>query len=426
MLPTVSKADGVYLYDTEGTAYLDGCSGAINVNLGHTVPEVTERMHRQIDEVCFTYRTQFRSPALEELTTHLARLAPGDLNQVQFCNSGSEGIETALRLATLYHATAYRPFQCVVLTEEPSYHGMTAGALAASGHPLRRTNLTPLLTNQTSVARVRPSQGALRADAQDWEEAIKEIGPHRIGAVVIEPVGGASSGAVPTDPRTLVRLRELADEHGFLLIADEVMTGLGRTGRWFGCDHAGIAPDVMVLGKGLSAGFMPVAAVLVSDRIAGAFDAPLGSVLFGHTMAGAPLAAATSAAVLDYLEREDIPARAARTGARLQERLAELAGRHRLLTDVRGAGLQLALGVQSDPDRFPGTSLDLVESARAEGLLLYPAGVTPVTESVMVAPPLTIADGEVDDLLARLERAVERTEQAPPGPSAPQLLALSH
>ncbi|GGX44686.1 aminotransferase family protein [Streptomyces chryseus] len=423
MLPTVSRAEGVYVYDTDGREYLDGCSGAINVNLGHTVPEITDRMHQQIDSVCFTYRTQFHSPALAGLTEHLARLAPGDLNQVQYCNSGSEAIETALRLATLYHATAYRPFQCVVLTEEPSYHGMTAGALAASGHPLRRKDLTPLLANQSTVARVRPRQGALRADAEDWEKAIAEVGPHNLSAVVIEPVGGAASGAVPTDPETLVRLRELADEHGFLLIADEVMSGLGRTGRWFGCDHAGVTPDVLVLGKGLSAGFMPIAAVVVSDRIAASFDAPLSGVLFGHTMAGAPLAVATAAAVLDYLERQSIPARAARAGERLAERLTGLTGQHRLITDVRGRGLQLALGVQSDPDRFPGTSLDLVEAARAEGLLLYPAGVTPLTESVMVAPPLTVSDEEMDELVQRLDRAITRTTQSPSGASSPLMTA---
>lgn len=381
MLPIISHASGVYVYDQDGREYLDGCSGAINVNLGHSVPEVTSRMHEQIDRTCFAYRTQFRSQPLMQLTQLLAELAPGDLHHVEYCNSGSEAIEMALRLATLLHARAHRPFKCTVLTEEPSYHGMTAGALGASGHPLRRQYLTPLLANQATVSRVRPTAGSLRADIDDWEEAIERIGPANLGAVVIEPVGGASSGAVPAAPETLRRLRELADEHQFLLIADEVMSGLGRTGRWFGCDHAGVTPDVLVLGKGISAGFAPISAVLVSDSVAEAADQPLSTLLFGHTMAGSPLSAAAGLAVVEYLKEHDVPAQAARAGERLHRLLAGLHTRHPLIRDVRGVGMQRALGLHSDPSRFPGTSLDLTEAARQEGLLLYPAGVTPAPTS---------------------------------------------
>lgn len=423
MLPIVSHAAGVFVYDQEGRAYLDGCSGAINVNLGHSVPEITSRMREQIGQVCFAYRTQFRSKPQMELTDRLTRLAPGDLNQVEYCNSGSEAIEMALRLATVFHARAYRPFKCSILTEEPSYHGMTAGALGASGHPLRRRDLNALLANQATVARVRPKNGALRADVDDWEEAITRIGPSQLGAVVIEPVGGASSGAVPAAPETLRRLRELADRHQFLLVVDEVMTGLGRTGRWFGCDHAGITPDLMVLGKGMSAGFAPVAALLVSDKVAQALGHPLDSLLFGHTMSGSPLAAATALAVVDYLQDNDIPARAERAGERLRLLLDGLRCRHPLVRDARGVGLQRALGLHSDPHRFPGISLDLTEIARQEGLLIYPAGVTPVLESVMIAPPLTATDGELDELALRLDRALTRLTLRAPATDAREILA---
>ncbi|MCQ8186693.1 aminotransferase class III-fold pyridoxal phosphate-dependent enzyme [Streptomyces rugosispiralis] len=423
MLPVVSHATGVYVYDQEGLEYLDGCSGAINVNLGHSVPEVTSRMHEQIDRACYAYRTQFRSQPLMRLTELLVELAPGDLRHVEYCNSGSEAIEMALRLATLIHARAYRPFKCTVLTEEPSYHGMTAGALGASGHPLRRRDLTPLLANQATVSRVRPKHGSLRAGVHDWEAAIERIGPANLSAVLIEPVGGASSGAVPTAPETLRRLRELADQHQFLLIADEVMSGLGRTGRWFGCEHAGITPDVIVLGKGISAGFAPIAALLASDKVADAAGQPLGTVLFGHTMAGTPLSAAAGLAVVEYLKAHDVPAHAAEAGERLHELLQGLRQRHRVISDVRGVGMQMALGLHSDASRFPGTSLDLVEAARREGLLLYPSGVTPALESVMVAPPLVSTDAELDELAVRLDRALTRLSPAAPVADASQLLS---
>ncbi|MEU3463976.1 aminotransferase class III-fold pyridoxal phosphate-dependent enzyme [Streptomyces sp. NPDC006733] len=425
MLPIVNRAQGVFVYDEEGREYLDGCSGAVNVNIGHAVPEIISRMHEQIDRVNFAYRTQFRSRPLLDLAARLAELAPGDLNQAQFCNSGSEAVEAALRLVTLVNARAHRPFKCVVLSEEPSYHGMTTGALAASGHPLRRQGLQSLLANQVTVARVRSSNEGLRASAEDWEDAINEIGPANLAAVIIEPVGGASSGAVPAPVEALRRLRELADEHRFLLIADEVMTGLGRTGRWFGCDHAGIAPDLMVLGKGLSGGYVPIAALLVSDQVAAALDAPVGQLLFGHTMAGAPLAAATSLAVVDYLVEHDIPRQAARAGEHLRPLLDALCRRHPMVTEVRGTGLQLALGLHADPDRFPGISLDLAEAARAQGLLLYPAGVTPATESVLVTPPLTISEQETDELALRLDRALTSLVPSAPAGDVRELLATA-
>ncbi|MFI2027691.1 aminotransferase class III-fold pyridoxal phosphate-dependent enzyme [Streptomyces buecherae] len=413
MLPVVSRASGVFVFDTEGREYLDGCSGAINVNLGHGLPDITKRMHEQLDRVNFVYRTQFRSQPLLELTERLVDLAPGDLNHVEFTNSGSEGIEMALRLVTLLHARKHNPLKCVVLTEEPSYHGMTAGALGASGHPLRRKDLQSLLANQATVARVRPKNGALRASVEDWQEAVDRIGPARLGAVIIEPVGGAASGAAPCDSEVLRFLRHAADEQRFVLVADEVMTGMGRTGRWFGCDHAGITPDVMVLGKGISAGYAAISAVLVSDRIVRALDRPVSSLVFGHTMAGAPLAAAAALAVTEYLVTHDLAARAAVAGEHLAGLLKRLCQRHPLVKDVRGTGLQRGLGLHGDPERFPGISLDLTEAARAKGLLVYPAGCTPVTESVLIAPPLTSTDAELDELARRLDGALSCLSPTP-------------
>jgi hypothetical protein len=407
MLPLATHAHGAYVYDADGRDYLDGCSGAVNVNLGHGVREVTDRMHEQIDRICFAYRTQFRSEPLTRLTRHLAELAPGDLRHVQFCNSGSEAIEMALRLAMIMSSRQRDRSASLVLTEEPSYHGMTAGALGASGHPLRRRQLAPLLANQATVTRVRPGPGSLRPTTQDWERAISEAGgPASLAAVLIEPVGGASSGAVPASWDALRRLRELADEHGFLLIADEVMSGMGRTGRWFGCEHADVVPDVLVLGKGISAGYAAISAIVVTEQVARRLGQPLDSLLFGHTMAGSPLAAATALAVVEYLRERDVPGRAARSGERLGRVLAGLSQRHRMVTGERGVGLQRALGLRPVPERFPGVSTDLVRAARDAGLLVYPAGISARYEAVMIAPPLTITDDDLAELARRLDRAL--------------------
>jgi adenosylmethionine-8-amino-7-oxononanoate aminotransferase len=295
---------------------------------------------------------------------------------------------------------------------------MTAGALGASGHPLRRRALDSLLANQATVARVRPRPGELRADLRQWEDVIERLGGSAIGAVIVEPVGGASSGAVPMPAGTLRGLRDLADEYGFLLIADEVMTGLGRTGAWFGCDHENVAPDLLAVGKGVAAGYVPIAAVMASAGVCGAFDGPVGGHVFGHTMAGAPLAAATALAVVSYAREHDLPARARTAGQRLERLLAGIRERHPLVRDVRGAGLQLALGLHSQPGRFPGVSLDVAAAAREEGLLVYPAGVTPAHESVMVAPPLTATGPEIDEVALRLDRAMCSLEPARPRSAA--------
>jgi adenosylmethionine-8-amino-7-oxononanoate aminotransferase len=200
------------------------------------------------------HRSQFRSWPLTQLTEELLAIAPHGIGHIEYSNSGSEANETALRIALAYHHRRDQPERLLVLSEEPSYHGMTAGALALTGQLSKRhPAFTPLATNQTTTERVRPRPGQLRADVDDWTHALDRVGRDAVAAVIVEPVGGSSSGAAPITPDTLRWLRTEADQHGFLLIADEVMSGFGRTGRWWGCDHAGSAPDLLTSGKGLRA-----------------------------------------------------------------------------------------------------------------------------------------------------------------------------
>ncbi|WP_406504874.1 aspartate aminotransferase family protein [Streptomyces sp. NBC_00212] len=409
-LPHVASARGSYLYDESGRDYLDASSGVLNVNLGHGDPAVIAAITEQLGKVAFVHRSQFSSRPLRLLTEQLLAVAPVGTSHVEYANSGSEANECALRIALAFHHRTGSPGRTVVMSEQPSYHGMTAGALALTGQPPKvDASFAPLLTNATTAdgSRVLPVPGALRAGRREWAAALDRVGRERVAAVFVEPVGGASSGAAPMDDETLRWLRAEADRSGFLVVADEVMCGFGRTGRWWGCDHAGVAPDLLTSGKGLTGGYTSLAVTMVAERVAGAFDKPLGSVVLGHTMSGNPVAAAASLAVLHRLRADELPARAARLGAGLAARLAVLAAQHPVVTQVRGRGLMLALGLDGQPEHPLAVSRALVSSAREHGLVLCPGGIDHVTESVMVAPPLTSTEGELDELARRLDAALD-------------------
>ncbi|WP_165495106.1 aminotransferase class III-fold pyridoxal phosphate-dependent enzyme [Actinomadura roseirufa] len=421
-LPLVTRARGVHLYDDQGRQWLDGCSGAVNVNLGHGVPEVLDRMRAQAEQVCFAYRTQFTSSSVRELREGLALVAPAGLRHAEFANSGSEAMETALRLAAAFHHRRGEDRRRLIVADQPSYHGMTAGALGSSGHPERRRQVGALLPDRTVLVRGAP--GALRPGLDDWRRAVRAAGAENIAAIVVEPIAGASGGAAPLPAPVLRALAGLCRDNGVLLIADEVMSGLGRTGRWFGCDHAGVVPDLLALGKGMSAGYTPMAGVLVHDRVLDAFGGDPSTAVFGHTNAGNPLSAAVCAEVLAYLRRHDLPARAAAVGADLERRLRDLVRGNPAVTEVRGQGLLLGLGLAPGPeDGDPlAVARRLVAAAADERLLLYPSGIDAATQSVLVAPPLTISATEIDDLLGRLGRALESLA-ARPAEAAPALLS---
>ncbi|MFD9961900.1 aspartate aminotransferase family protein [Amycolatopsis sp. NPDC058986] len=405
--PTISHADGVYLYDQNSKEYLDGSSGVLNTNLGHRNPDIIARIIDQLDRVCFVHRSQFISGALDQLTQTLVSIAPVGLDHIEYSNSGSEANECALRVTLAYHHRNGEHRRRHVLTEKPSYHGMTAGALSLSGHPQRRTAaFAPLLDNHVATPRVTPRAGQLRAGLGEWIRAIRARGPQNIAAVLIEPLGGASSGAAPMSLETVRGLRSLADEHGFLLIADEVMSGLGRTGSWWAIDTAGVTPDLLTTSKGLTGGYTSLAATLINRTVAQAFEGDIGSVIHGHTMSGNPLAAATSLAVLDYTIAHDLPRRAGELGVRLRAQLDVLRTRHPCITDVRGRGLMLGLGLTYAPHRPSTSARQLTIAARNAGLILCPAGINTTTESVLIAPPLTSTEDDIDELTRRLDAAL--------------------
>lgn len=414
--PEAAFARGVYVFSRDGQRYLDGCSGAVVANIGHGVPEVLQAIRRQAEQCTFAYRTQFTSAPARRLERRLADLAPGDLDAVTLVNSGSEANEAAIRTAVRFWAARGRPEKHVVVARRTSYHGMTLGALSASGHPDRRFGLDgALIPGPKAVSPYRCPPGGGAESARCLEEAIDQLGDDRVAAVIAEPVVGAAGGAIPAPKGYWSELRRICDRHDVLLIADEVMTGLGRTGVWFASARESVVADLVSVGKGMSAGYAPMAALIARRYIADVVDAAGG--VFGHTYSANPVGAAACLAVLDYVERHELVSKARDRGAAVRAGLQELGMRHRCLTDVRGEGLLLGLELAADREpfrRFPkelGAAQQLVGAAFRRGLLLYPAGTDECPDAVLVTPPLVIQPEEITELLRVLDGALSDFQQ---------------
>ncbi len=430
--PMVVRGDGCYLFDSEGRRYLDGSSGAVVANLGHGDPAVLEAMAAQAERVSYVFRSHFTSESAEGLAAALTEAAPGDLDGAFFVNSGSEATELAQKIALQYWQERGRPEKRRVLSRHVSYHGITLGALSMSGHLGRRQRFESLLSADDVVAAPycyrcplgRTFPECELACADTLEEAINERGADTVAAFIAEPIVGASGGAITPPPGYYERIRAICDAYEVLFIADEVMTGVGRTGAPFAIEHWGVAPDLMALGKGLGAGYTPIAGVLVSDRILQAVRLGSGGLLYGHTMSANPLSCAVALAVVRRVLEGGLSENAARTGALLGQGLRALAERHPVVGDVRGVGLLWGLELVADATAVPypaefGATARLVSAALREDLIVYPAvgGLGDRGDAVLVAPPL-IADAPViEDLLARLSRAFDRLE--------PELAALA-
>lgn len=275
-LPIVDRAEGIYIYDKAGRQYIDGCGGAMAMSIGHGAPEIIEAMQRQARSASFVYRTQFANEAANTLADELCALAPNDINHAFFVNSGSEATELAMRVALQYWRDRGAPTKTRVLGRDLSYHGMTMGALTMSGHSARRADYGSLL--QAFAVAPPPYDYRFPQNGPDagnhgaavWDRILREQDADRVAAVIVEPIVGAAGGALTPPIGYLSALREICDRHDVLLIADEVITGLGRTGRWFGCEHDDVTPDLIACGKGLTSGYTPMGAVLFRDRVAAA------------------------------------------------------------------------------------------------------------------------------------------------------------
>jgi adenosylmethionine-8-amino-7-oxononanoate aminotransferase len=424
VLPAVARAEGSWVWDTRGRRYLDGSSGAAVVSLGHGHPEALRALREQAGRVTYAVRAQFTNEPAERLADAIVSLSPGDLDQVVLVGSGSEAVETALRLALQHWSERGRPEKSWFISRRGSYHGTTLGALSLSGHPVRRRHVEPLLHRFPAVPqpnryRCQASGACPPCDlacAQAFEAAILAAGPERVAAVVVEPVVGATGGAIVPAPGYYQRLREICDRHDVLLIADEVLSGAGRCGRFLAIEHWETLPDLVALGKGLGAGHVPLAAAVARRPVVEAIASGSGLIATGHTYSANPLAAAVGLAVLDVTVREGLIERAARLGPELGAGLGDLLESHPALGDVRGLGLLWGLELVEDRGTrrpFPrerGVTERFLASCQANGLLLYPAS-DGVNDAVLVAPPLNAGEDELRLLVALVDRSLTDLER---------------
>ncbi|WP_419393773.1 aspartate aminotransferase family protein [Cytobacillus praedii] len=421
--PVIDYGKGVYLYDKTGKEYLDASSGAITANIGHGVEEIIEAMHEQAKRVSFVYRSQFTSDAAENLARKIAELSVGDLNWSFFVNSGSEATETAMKIAIQYWQEKGIYTKNKVLSRWMSYHGITLGALSMSGHTGRRARFIPLLEDfpvihppycyRCPYNREAPECGYVCA--QELDTVIKRIGAEQIAAFIAEPIIGASGGAI-TPPKDYYKvIKEICEKNNILFIADEVMTGFGRTGPMLACEHWDIKPDIVALGKGMGAGYAPIAAALVSDRIMEPILQGSKVVMSGHTLSANPQSCAVSLAVLEYLDKNEIMKEIDEKSTYIFKKLYELQKMFPVIGDIRGKGLMIGLEFvenQKGKTPFPRSFLftqKLIGQAEKCGLIVYPAGsgIDGVNgDAVLIAPPLTITIPEIDELVKRLHETL--------------------
>ncbi|MFF2877871.1 aspartate aminotransferase family protein [Gottfriedia sp. NPDC057991] len=414
--PMISHGKGVYLFDKDGNRYIDGSSGAITVGIGHGVEEIIDVMTEQAKQVSFVYRSQFTSEPAERLAKKLSEITQGDLNWTFFVNSGTEATETAMKLAIQHYQEKGMKGKNKILSRWMSYHGITIGALSMSGHPLRRQRFVPILEDYPSVSPPycyrcpfnleHPSCDL--ACASELETAIDRIGPEHIAAFIAEPIIGAAGGAIVPSKGYYQRIKAICEKYDILLISDEVMTGLGRTGKMFAMEHWGVQPDIVTLGKGLTSGYTPMAATIASDRVIEPIMQGSKVVMSGHTFSANPLSAAVSLAVIEYVEKHNLVQAAEEKGNYLMNKLQGLKEKFSFIGDVRGKGLLIGIEFIQDIK-----SSSFIQKVMCKGLLLYPsvAGKNGKEDSAfMIAPPLTITYEELDELLQILTESLKELE----------------
>lgn len=425
-LPTAVSGDGCYLIDASGKRYLDGSGGAAVSCLGHSDPDVRAALHQQLDRLAFAHTGFFTSEPAEALADRLIARAPAGIERVYLVSGGSEAVEAAIKLARQYFLEIGQPARHRVIARRQSYHGNTLGALAAGGNLWRRAQFAPLLTEVSHIApcyeyRNRAEGESVEAYglrvANELEAEIQRLGPETVMAFIAEPVVGATAGAVPAVPGYLRRIREICDRHGVLLILDEVMCGMGRTGHLFACDEDGVAPDMIAIAKGLGAGYQPIGALLTAGTIYDAIAQGSGFFQHGHTYMGHAMAAAGAGAVLDAIERRGLLEQVRIRGAQLQAALESAFGQHPHVGDIRGRGLFRGLELVADRDSKapfdPERRLHAKVKAAAmdEGLICYPMGGTidgARGDHILLAPPFILSEDQVGELVEKLDRALAR------------------
>jgi adenosylmethionine-8-amino-7-oxononanoate aminotransferase len=425
ILPVAAGGQGIELIDTTGKRYLDASGGAAVSCLGHGHPAVTAALHEQLDKLAYAHTSFFTTEVAEQLADRLVADAPAGIDHIYFVSGGSEAVEASLKMARQYFMERGEPQRRHVIARRQSYHGNTLGALATGGNEWRRAPFSPLLMETHHIDPCfayrfqQPGESdvayGLRA-ADALEQKILALGGDTVMAFVAETVVGATAGAVPPVGPYFKRVREICDKYGVLLILDEVMCGMGRTGTLHACEQEGIAPDLMTIAKGLGGGYEPIGAVLLAGKIYESFAKGSGFFQHGHTYMGHPLACAAGLAVQETIRRDNLLANVRTMGAHLRRRLGERFGNHAHVGDIRGRGLFQAIELVEDRmtkapfDPARKLNAKVKKAAMARGLMVYPMGGTidgTRGDHVLLAPPFIVTASQIDEIVDRLGSAVD-------------------
>jgi len=415
------------LYDTSGKQYLDGSGGAAVSCLGHGDTTIIEAIKAQLDNAAFAHNSFFTSQPAEELAQLLVSNAPGNLSRVYFVSGGSEAVEASLKLARQYFVEKGEIRRHKIVARRQSYHGNTIGALATGGNEWRKATFGPILPQASHIApcyayrdkQVNESDEDYgQRAAAELETEIQHLGPENVMAFVAEPVVGATLGAVPAVAGYFKKIRDICNRYGVLLILDEVMCGMGRTGSMFACEQEGIDADIVTIAKGLGAGYQPVGAMMCTDEIYNTISDGSGFFQHGHTYLAHPTACAAGLAVVNALIDRNLVERCSTQGKKLTRALSQQFGDHEFVGDIRGRGLFTGLELVRDRhSKAPfepalGLNKKIKQAAFEAGLICYPMGGTidgKAGDHILLAPPFIIDDSQIDELVDKLAQSINRS-----------------
>lgn len=425
--PLATRGDGIYLYDEAGKRYIDGSGGALVVNIGHGRKEILQGMAEQMGRLGYVHGTQFTTQSIEEYAGSLKRVLPEGLDKIYFLSGGSESIEAAIKFARQYFLDSGQAQRWRVIARWHSYHGNTLGALSLTGRIGMRKPYLPLLLDFPHFLppycyRCPFTLSYPRCElecAKALEHLIRVEGPETISAVILEPVGGATIGALVPPEGYLSMIREICNRFGIFLIDDEVMTGMGRTGRWFAVEHWDLIPDIMVLGKGMSGGYFPLSAMITRSEYVERLKERTGGFVHGHTFSHHPVACAVGLAVIRFIQEKKLIEQSEKRGNYLLKRLEELKTLP-FVGDVRGKGLMTAIEFVKDQktkEPFPRAERfteKVIDQAFENGLVLYPGtgfvdGIN--GDMAMVGPPLIIEEAQIDEIIEILKKTFSKISE---------------
>jgi adenosylmethionine-8-amino-7-oxononanoate aminotransferase len=417
--PAIVRGEGIYLYDDQGNRYIDASSGPITCSLGHGVKEIADTLKEQALKAAYVYRMDFTTPELEECCSRICKKTNHVMDRVFMVSGGSEATETTIKLARKYHIENGNPSKYKIISRWLSYHGMTMGALALSGFPFRRADYVPYLSGTYHIPpgycyrcwfNQKPQTCNLEC-AQALENEIMMQGPETVAAFIAEPFSGMSLCAAAPRRDYFKKIREICDKFDVLLIMDEVMTGFGRTGKYFAYEHFETPPDLIALGKGIAGGYFPLGAAAVTSRVVDAIARGSGIFAAGHTWAGNPLGAAVAIKTMDMLEEHDLIARCAEMGDYLGNRLEELRI-HPIVGDVRGEGLMRGVEFVKDKETKEPLDpalmfwIDVHGEAQKRGLVIEASGGCErgqAGDMMMIGPSFFVTRDEIDEIIGLLD-----------------------